>query len=333
MDDHRSHMRKRILRLLAPLALVLLAEAAFQTGVWEPLARPQSHAGTSVRLKHALLDPDIPHIDFVTLGSSRPEYGIDHALLASDARMHGFVHADLRSPGSHWMTVGILTRWLARHHPEIRGGVIALSIQDFQSAGNGDYELGIVYPFHALSDIPWMAAHVPFEHDDIASWGTWSALVQWREDIRDFVSNPSKRFASLAWWKTNRPPARTLFGDPMPNGDMCAFGVDSPAACERVAVAGTSKAKRLVRQCAQISSSAANATALQAAMQQASLSESLERIRSLVQAQLHAVPWKLAPVVVLMPMPLSGPSTRSRPVCTPGLSGYCGPWRANPAFA
>ena len=146
--------RTRIaLTLLAPFALLLAIESLFHTRLWERHAQPASHAGTSVRLKRALLDPFAKHIDFVTLGSSRPEYGIDHAAWAARARERGLVHANLSMPGTHWMTVGVLTRWLARAHPEVRGGVIALSIQDFTNPGNGAYELGIVQPFRTLADM------------------------------------------------------------------------------------------------------------------------------------------------------------------------------------
>ena len=137
--------RTRIaLTLFAPIALLLALESLFHTRLWERHAQPASHAGTSVRLKRALRDPVARHIDFVTLGSSRPEYGIDHAAWASRARERGLVDADLSMPGTHWMTIGVLTRWLAREHPEIRGGVIGVAIQDFANPGNGAYELGIV---------------------------------------------------------------------------------------------------------------------------------------------------------------------------------------------
>ena len=81
--------RTRIaLTLLAPFALLLAIESLFHTRLWERHAQPASHAGTSVRLKRALHDPVAKHIDFVTLGSSRPEYGIDHAALAARAGGH-----------------------------------------------------------------------------------------------------------------------------------------------------------------------------------------------------------------------------------------------------
>ena len=296
-------MIRKILRLLAPLGLVLLLEAAFQAGIWEPMAKPASHAGTSVRLKRALLDPTVDHIDFVTLGSSRPEYGIDHALLASQAKRNGFVHADLSMPGSHWMTIGILTRWLARQHPEIRGGIIAMSIQDFEYPGNGSYELGIVYPFHRLSDIPWTAAHVPFDRGDIESYGTYSALFGWRQDIRDFVRNPWQRFDSIDWWAANSTTDAILFGNPRRSGEMCAFGVESLTACDRVDSSNTAQAKKLKRQCVEIRNSAEQSPNFDKLAQQSSLPAYMDDTRSLIQSQLLKTAWPLPPVVVLMPMP------------------------------
>ena len=123
-------MMRKVFILIAPLALLVLLELVFRLGLWEPMAKPTSHAGTSVRLKRMLLDAQLARIDFVTLGSSRPELGIDHHGVAEAARQEGFIHANLSMPGVHWMSIGILTDWLQRHHPEIRGGIIALSTQD-----------------------------------------------------------------------------------------------------------------------------------------------------------------------------------------------------------
>lgn len=284
-----------LLLLLAPIALVLVLEAAFEIGVGGPLALPDSHAGTSVRLKRALTDPRLRHIDYVTLGSSRPEYGIDHALLAATAKQYRRVHADLTMPGSHWMTVGILARWLSREHPEIRGGIIALSIQDLMYAGNGDYELGIVYPFRRVTGIPWIAEHVPFQRGDISSYGTYSALFGWREDIQDFVRHPQARMRSIAWYKANRPTAGSLFGNPESKGDMRASGIDALSACD--------KNDGLERQCQELRRYTADRPDFRPLMQQKPLPEFMQRTRDLGQAQLRAMRWTEPPLIVLMPMP------------------------------
>ena len=82
-------------------------------------ARPDSHAGTSILRKRALASPAYRHIDYVTLGSSRQEYGLDHETLATLAQRHGRVYANLSMPGSHWMTLDVLGDWLARRHPDV----------------------------------------------------------------------------------------------------------------------------------------------------------------------------------------------------------------------
>ncbi len=295
-------MRRLIFKLIAALVLVLLVEAVFQAGIWEPIAKPASHAGASIRLKRALSDPSVAHIDFVTLGSSRPEYGLDHHMIAAIAQKHGFVHADLSLPGSHWMTVGVLTRWLSRKHPEVSGGIIALSIQDMAYAGNGSYELGIVYPFHRLADTPWMAAHVPLKRDDPETWGVYSALFAWRQDIRDFVAHPQQRLKSLEWYATNKPTS-DLFGNPESHGDMCRFGVDSMAACDQVEASDSGAAKKLRDQCQVIRGYAAGRSGFQSLLEKSPTAEQLRQAKRLVQDQLLEAPWREPPLMVLMPMP------------------------------
>lgn len=295
-------MYQLVLKLLATVMTIILIDLAFQYGIWEPMAKPASHAGTSVRLKRALNDPHLKKIDFVTLGSSRPEYGIDHAALASAAQARGLVHADLSMPGTHWMTIGILGKWLARHHPEIRGGVIALSIPAFTNPGNGSYELGIVYPFHSISDLPWMAKHIPFNRNGAESWGVWSGLFAWREDIRDYVVSPRHRNESIQWFKENKT-WEILFHNPESTGDMCAFGLDSLDACDRIEASQSKQAEGLRNQCRQLRNAAKNPADYDVLRQRPALPPSLSEVRRLVRAQLKKMKWSTPPVIVLMPVP------------------------------
>lgn len=296
-------MLRLIFKLIAaPLLLVLLAEALLRAGAWESQARPDSHAGVSILRKRALADPAFQHIDFVTLGSSRPEYGIDHEALAALAQRRGGVHANLTMPGSHWLTIDVLTDWLARQHPEIRGGIIALSVQDFLFAGNGSYELGIAYPFHRLADISAMRAHVPFEGDDPATWGTYSALLQYREDIQDFVRHPGQRREALRWWR-ERSAQELLARNAHRSETMCDFGLDKLAACDRVDAASGERAEGLKLQCQQLREGAKGRPDLTAMTRQAELPGFMRTTRDMVQTRLRGLHWSPPPVVVLMPVP------------------------------
>jgi hypothetical protein len=296
-------MLRKLLVLSAPIALLLMLEAIFAAGAWEPLAQPASHAGTSIRLKHALEDPALTRLDYVTLGSSRPAYGLDHAMLADAAEGIGRVHADLSMPGSHWSTIGILSRWLERQHPDVRGGIIALSVQDLQFANNGSYELGILQPFRRIGDTPWIARRIPVNRNDLESYAVWSALFGWRDDIREFVRAPWRRLGTIAWYEMERPPRAMLFDGPTSVDDMCAFGLESLAACDRIEASNDPRRDSLGRQCRELRSRAAGRIDIGAGMRQSSLPPSMLRARDLVRSQLRELRWPVAPVVVLMPMP------------------------------
>ena len=295
-------MRPWFKLLIAPILLVLLCEAAFQAGAWEPWARTDSHAGTSIVRKHALADPAYAHIDFVTLGSSRPQYGIDHEALAALARRHGKVHVDLSMPGAHWMSIEVLGRWLRREHPEVQGGVIGVSVQDFLGAGNGAYELGIAYPFHRVNDIPAMLQHVPFAAADSATWATFSALLQYREDVQDYLRDPGKRAASIAWWRA-RPARDILQSDTHHDEDMCEVGLDDLAACDRAGPLQGEHAQIVQRQCQDLRGAVKGHYDLGALARLPETPEFLQRTRDIIQAELRNLHWSRPPVVVLMPMP------------------------------
>jgi len=296
--------RTRIaLILFAPFALLIAIESLFHTRLWENHAQPASHAGTSVRLKRALHDPVARHIDFVTLGSSRPEYGIDHAAWAARARERGLVDADLSMPGTHWMTIGVLTRWLAREHPEVRGGIIGLAIQDFSNPGNGAYELGIVQPFRELADTSWIARHVPFDIHDLSTWGVYSSMAQWRSDLREYLQNPLRRRESIHWFRHNVTPQRMLFENPESKGDMCVSGLGSLSACDAIEATTGDDSTGLRRQCAELRGMAKSRPDYNPLLHGAEVPTPLAQARDLVRAQLRAIAWREPPVVVLMPMP------------------------------
>ncbi len=294
-------MMRKIAILIAPLLLVVMLEWMFRLGIWEPIATPESHAGTSVRLKRNLLDPSVSKIDFVTLGSSRPEYGIDHERVSAVAREHGYVHANLSMPGVHWMSIGVLTDWLQQHHPEIRGGIIALSAQDLAWPTNGNYELGIVQPFRDASDNAWIAAHIPFDRSNIETWGSHFSLFAWRDDMRDFLSHPFSRLNRFRK-SSSQTDTRLLFSNPDMPGDMCNWGLLTLESCEALD-ADPNGPSNLRQQCRQVMDSVKGRPDFAAMAKQSPLPAFMQQTRDLVQQQLRRIQWPMPPIVLLMPTP------------------------------
>jgi len=291
----------RYLKFLLPFVVVGVVDLLFQFGLWEGIASPESHAGMSIAKKRALEDPAFRNIDFVALGSSRPVYGIDHALLAKSAAAHNFTYANLTVAGTHWMSLDVITDWLARHHPEIRGGVIGLSVQDFLSVGNGTYELGIAYPFHTLAETPQMQQHVPFDWHDPATYGLYSGLFAYHEDVQDLIAHPQHRQKLLKYFRARRPQ-EVLTSSIDESSDMCTAPIASLTDCSALAARGGGNPK-ILQQCKLIQASATGRYDLRPFMSGEALPERLQTARDLVRAQLRAFDWRVPPLVVLMPMP------------------------------
>jgi hypothetical protein len=290
---------RQILIIVLPLLLVAAIELLFRFGAWESLAEPRSHAGRSIEVKRGLLSAPLSTLDFVTLGSSRPEYGLDHERIADAARKHGMMHANLSMPGTHWMTIGVLSEWLEQHHPEIQGGVIALSVQDLAWYGNGYYELGIVQPFRTASEDSWVAAHIPFESSNIESFGSRLALFAWREDIRAFLSDPFSRLNRIRK-KSGKDETARLFENSELPGNMCKWEVATLASCDAVE-ASTESLPGLRSQCSQIRTTLASRQDYARLRLESPKPEFMMRTRELVQGQLRSIQWPRRPIVILMP--------------------------------
>jgi hypothetical protein len=180
------------------LVIVLLAgvEAAFRFGLWNRFVLPNSHAGTTIRALSAWSTQGDPSVDTVTLGSSRPEYALDHVALAALAQRHGQRHLSFAMPGAHMLTIDTVSSWLKQNRPDVKNRVVALSVLDFTWAANGEYELGIVAPMGAIIDRERLQQRLPLKADS-NTWGAVSALWRYRQDMRDAVFAPKQRLNAI----------------------------------------------------------------------------------------------------------------------------------------
>ncbi len=289
-------IRKLLPRLLLPMLLVLALEGGFRLGLWEPLVAPDSHAGTSVRVKRALAAFPRP-IDFVTLGSSRAIFGLDHRLIAERAASHGFTHANLSMPGSHWLSVHTLIDWLHQRRPELQGGIIALALPDLTGISNGDYELAIATPFQ-VGLFGGQRLHQRFAFDDRGSWGAASVLWQYRSDIQDLARHPLLRRKTLRWFAENA--AHPLFDGPRPTFDSCGLHWQTLASCAAIKPANPDQA-HLQQTC---QGSLATLAPVQdwRAFAGAALPAELATVRDQRQRDLRGIGWPRPPILILLPI-------------------------------
>ena len=289
-------MRYLLPRNLLPLLALLALEGVFRSNFLERFAAPDSHAGASIRVKQAVA-AELRPIDFVTLGSSRAIYGLDHARVAALAQKHGKVHANLSMPGAHWMSVFAVIDWLRSEHRAVQGGVIALSVPDLQYSSNGSYELAIVRPFQTLlSDNGSIAAR--FDWRDPGSFGSISALYQYRGDVQDAIRHPLQRGKAIEWFASFGQ--HTLFDGPRQQVDACSAPWQSLAACAAHAPT-TDNEKHLVPLCQSLAASSGKGGDWRG-LDAKALPVDRQLVLDQRQRELRAVGWKKPPLVILLPV-------------------------------
>jgi hypothetical protein len=289
-------MRPILLRLLLAVLGLLAIEAAFRFGAWDALVPPQSHSGTTIRMRDAVR-AHAGRIDIVTLGSSRAEYGLDHAALAAAAQQRGLVHANLSMPGSHWMTIFEQSRWLRRERPEVQGVVIALSAADMTWRSNGSYELAIVQPMRS----PWSIddeIRFRFDPKDLNTYGVFSALFGYRQAVQHALQSPRELRKSLQWFREyGRHP---LFDGPHVSHDLCGLPLATVADCARAAPT-IPEQQTPIDQCKSLLPSVGVSPDWRA-LTADTLTEERRALAELRRAQIRAMGWPRPPVVVLMPI-------------------------------
>lgn len=289
-------IRKLLPRLLLPILLVLALEGGFRFGLWETLAAPDSHAGTSIRLKRAV--SGFPRtIDFVTLGSSRAIFGLDHRLIAERAASHGFTHANLSLPGAHWLSITTLIDWLHQRRPELQGGIIALSLPDLVGSTNGNYELAMVAPWQ-VDLFGQHRLHQRFTVADRGSWGAASALWQYRGDIQDLARHPLRRRKALR--RAQRGAGQPLFDGPRPSFDACGLHWQTLASC--AAIKPTNPDQAHVQQTCAGPLATLGAQWDWRAFADAAPPPELATVREQRQRELRNTGWPRPPVLILMPI-------------------------------
>lgn len=283
--------RPILLRVLIPLGVIVLAEVLLRMGVWESMAEPSSRIGATVALKQRVL-ADAEPVQIVTLGNSRVEYGLDHALLAETAARHGKRHVLASLRGANWLTWTSLASWLKQRRPELDNALIAVSVADLFWENNGSYEIRMVEPFRT-GLWPPPEARALFDRQDSNTYAVYSALFAYRADLADYVRDPAARHRVLRLQSEPKvPPGQSI------ERNLCAIPSSSLASCAAHAVTDLRHVD-IVTECQQ--SLAAAQSREDWRVLNPAIAREREAVRALRQQQLGEMPFR-RPLVVLMPV-------------------------------
>lgn len=218
-------------RVWIALVVMVAVDLTIQLGGYNHFVSRDSHSGTTIRTLSALNLRGRDQIDTVTIGSSVAVYGLDHARIAQAAAAQGHQHVSLALPGSALLTFRQWAKWLPKNTPNVRGGLMVLAPGDFQLLGNGSYELAIVAPIKSLSDGLWWREHVPFVRENLETYGLYSGLALFRNDLQQLIAHPLKRRTELRWWREHLRESDYLSTQTAFDGNLCAIDLSSSETC------------------------------------------------------------------------------------------------------
>jgi len=216
------------------LALALLAtELVFRFGLYEPLVSPASHSGTMITVKRAVDEFGKDQVNVITFGDSRASQGMDNDRIYRAGQAFGLNHLKLSIAGSHLMTYKALASWSLDEMDNLRGIVIAVTPASFAALGNGAYELAKVMPLRNDIRASEIFKHVPFRQSDIRTFAPLFSVAGYREDIKNLLANPSRRFQEVKH-RNSRSPLNILAFTGKDEANICAVPIADPQECLRV---------------------------------------------------------------------------------------------------
>jgi hypothetical protein len=303
-------------RIWLALAVLLAIDTCFQLGGYSRLASRNSHSGTTLRTLNAMnlqgLREALParadspassvdgRRDTVTIGSSVAVYGLDHARIAAAARQSGHQHSNLSLPGSALLTFRQWASWLPVHAPKVHGGLIVMAPGDVQALGNGSYELAIVAPLKSLADGLWWHEHVPFARDNLETYGLFSGLALYRNDLQQLIAHPWQRRFELRWWRTHLRESNSLSTQFAFDGDLCGIDLSSTEAC--IAAPRPDTMPEAEFQAVQGVCQTIKATSINVPDWTHSTPPEVKRVQTLRREIINSLGWRERTLVLVLPM-------------------------------
>ena len=303
-------------RIWIALVVMVAVDLLFQLGAYKRFASRDSHSGTTMRTLSALNLAGRDQIDTVTIGSSVAVYGLDHARIAEAASAQGHQHASLALPGSALLTFRQWAQWLPKNTTKVRGGLMVLAPGDFQTLGNGSYELAIVAPMKSLADGLWWQEHVPFDRANLETYGLFSGLALFRNDLQQLMANPLKRRGELRWWREHLRQSDYLSTQTAFDGNLCGIDLSSSDAClaaKKPEMMPEAEFQAVQQTCQMLKAQSLNVADW---TNPANVPAETRRVQSLRRDLISELGWQDHAVVLVLPMHPMWESTRVKGAAT-----------------
>lgn len=184
--------KKFWLPILLLLILFIVTEILLRFGWYDRWIKPNSFLGSAIYRMNAISSFGIDQIDWITVGDSRIDWGIDHHAIAELRKEQGLNHVRMSFGSSNFVATQTTIDWSITNMESLDGVMLGLSENAFASLGYLNKQYKVAWPFRDNMDLHNYQPLVPGDH--WSKYIYWFAWANYFDDIKAFVNNPLRRF-------------------------------------------------------------------------------------------------------------------------------------------
>ncbi len=179
------------------LGLFLITEIMLRVGWYDKWVKPESFLGdVTYRLK-AIESQGLDQINWITVGDSRVDWGINHQHVAALRQKQGLVHTRMSFGSANFVSIQTTIDWSMANMSSLQGVMLGISENGFAHYSYMNKQYKVAWPFKAFMDFDNYRPLHPYDewlrHFYSLAWVTYFA------DIKAFINNPKFRFNRIRY--------------------------------------------------------------------------------------------------------------------------------------
>lgn len=213
--------------------LAIVLEFLLRLGLYDKLIKPQSYLGNAVYREKAINEFGLENIDWITVGDSRFDWGLDHSQVLKARHKQHLNHIRMSFESSNFLAIQSTIDWSVANMPNLKGIVIGVSEDNFGHFDNVRKQYNVAWPFRNYIDNDTYTYFKPVS--ELASYVFRLATAVYFQDIRDFLKNHMIRFRKIEKYTLTEHANIFSYNRNMPH-DICEFNIDTLSQCVETAL-------------------------------------------------------------------------------------------------
>lgn len=207
---------------------MIIVELLLRMGLYDKFLKPASHMGNSMTRLRALNEFGINRVHWITVGDSRIDWGIDHKKLLETRKTQKVNHLRMSFGGANFMTIQAILKWSIDNMDALEGIVLGVSENKLTQKASFNKLYPKSWPFKKALDFE--NYHMMKSDSEILRYFYSLALVNYFQDIKNFIQNPIERFNKIK--KVDGKNIERVFNYRLTqDNNICDYPLDTLEAC------------------------------------------------------------------------------------------------------